>query len=82
LQFFIDMENEKTGIILEAYKTGKILSLKSSNDDQLINSFIGAYPAARAFDKLLIEKSITETEFDAACKYYRTTDDPSVVNCQ
>lgn len=76
------MENEKTGIILEAYSTGKIKTLKDSKDDQLVNSFIGAYPAARAFDKLLIEKSISEAEFEEACKYYRTTDDPTVVNCQ
>lgn len=75
------MENEKTEIILEAHKTGKIKTLKSSNDDQLVNSFLGAYPAARAFDKLLIKKSISESDFEAACKYYRTTDDPTVTNC-
>ena len=82
LQIFIDMENEKTGIILEAFKSGKIKTLRNSQDEQLVNSFIGAYPAARAFDKLMIEREVTEAEFEAACKFYRTTDDPTVVNCQ
>jgi hypothetical protein len=56
LQLFIEIETEKTEILMEAIRTGKIKTLKDSGDLSLIASFSGAYPAARAFDKLFIEK--------------------------
>ena len=50
------LAKEKTEIILNAHTSGKIKTLKESGDEQLANSFIGALPSARAFDKLYVEK--------------------------
>ena len=82
LQIYLELELEKTELIVEAYNSGKIKTLQDSQDENLTNSFIGAYPSARAHDKLFIEKKISEEKFEAACKYYRTAEDPKVQNLQ
>lgn len=43
---------------------------------------MGVYPSARAFDRLYLDKQITESQFEEACRYYRTADDPAVKSCQ
>jgi hypothetical protein len=80
LKLYLDLENEKSDILVDAIKSGRMDELKKEGNDDAMTSFMKFYPSARAHDKLFLEKQISEQQFSDASTYYKLQLDPAVIS--
>ena len=69
-EFFKELKGEETSLLIEAVKNGMIDQIKRSQDATASEQFM-AIQQARSFDKLAIEKNVSESDYLDALGYYK-----------
>ena len=79
LALSLEMQAERTRILLDAIETGRTDDIKKSSDPDARQMFL-ATVSARVLDKACIDHQLAEEELSFACRFYKIDQEPAFQN--